>query len=503
MKPFAKNLRLLLFTFLFGLLLLPAVHSLAQQPDAFERGMAERLAEDAAEQLRQHERYREALDGLYRAAITRGDLDGVLAVRDEQRRLSVQKRLTARDIVKEPADLARTMTEHLAALGGVIDTRKRASLDLMDAEVQRRTAELAPLTRAGDMERAKAAYRELKALQTRVERFRVDGSWLTKERANSAAPAQRLASGEFTTLPQAFRVRDGDNRPRDITRLKLSADQSTLLVGGNRTQTSVWDFQSRKHRDLPSIDDTFWSMDLSPDGRIAVACGDGQTVYVWDTKTATLRHRMKGHAHKIWGACLIKDGTFLVTSAWDRTLRVWDLNTGRETTVIHKRFGSSRALTALDDDHVLGGFTGHADRPSDICVINLTTGHTRQRMKGHHSMVTDVALNRDKTRVLSCSTDRTLRLWDLERGEELWQIFLEGGWLEATCFSADEQIAFVVSDLPNARAYAIDIATGKEVWKSESQEVGLIDVQPIRVKGVQAAMTAAYDGWVRFHEVPK
>ena len=74
-----------------------------------------------------------------------------------------------------------------------------------------------------------------------------------------------------------------------------------------------------------------------------------------------------------------------------------------------------RNLTAVNLPHILPSWRSR--RESMALTRTLT---------GHKSSVSAVAVTPDGRRVLSASDDRTLTLWNLETGEELASIHLEG-----------------------------------------------------------------------------
>jgi WD40 repeat protein len=78
---------------------------------------------------------------------------------------------------------------------------------------------------------------------------------------------------------------------------------------------------------------------------------------------------LRGHDKRITSVALSPDGRRLVSGSDDKTIRVWDVQTGRE----------------------LKRFTGHTD------------------------VVTCVALSPDGRWVLSASADTSIRLWNLSR----------------------------------------------------------------------------------------
>ena len=75
----------------------------------------------------------------------------------------------------------------------------------------------------------------------------------------------------------------------------------------------------------------------------------------------------------------------------------------------------SRSVTVLADGR--RALSGSGDRT--LRLWDLETGAELRRFEGHEDRVTSVTVLADGRRALSGSHDRTLRLWDLETGAEL------------------------------------------------------------------------------------
>jgi Sec-independent protein secretion pathway component TatC len=66
------------------------------------------------------------------------------------------------------------------------------------------------------------------------------------------------------------------------------------------------------------------------DGRLAVSASHDKTLKVWDLETGRELRTLSGHSGEVWGVAVSGDGRRAVSASSDRTLRVWDLETGAE-----------------------------------------------------------------------------------------------------------------------------------------------------------------------------
>ena len=84
-------------------------------------------------------------------------------------------------------------------------------------------------------------------------------------------------------------------------------------------------------------------MAVTPDGRRAVsASGDG-TLKVWDLDSGRELRTLEGHCDCGHGVAVTADGRRAVSASGDRTLKVWDLDTGRELRTLEGHADGSRA----------------------------------------------------------------------------------------------------------------------------------------------------------------
>src|SRR4051794_5151559 len=72
------------------------------------------------------------------------------------------------------------------------------------------------------------------------------------------------------------------------------------------------------------------SVAFSPDGRLLVSGDKEGVARIWDLESRAEHKVLEGHESNLTGARFIRDGKGLVTCGHDRTLRFWDVASGRE-----------------------------------------------------------------------------------------------------------------------------------------------------------------------------
>jgi WD40 repeat protein len=127
----------------------------------------------------------------------------------------------------------------------------------------------------------------------------------------------------------------------------------------------------RSHAAQPSKATPTQAVAVTPDGRHAVSGSDDRTLRVWDLESGHTLRTLQGHESYVAAVVVTPDGRRAISGSWDHTLRVWDLESGK--------------------------------------IVRTLQGHT--------GYVTAVAFTPDERYPVSASYDQTVRVWDLESGE--------------------------------------------------------------------------------------
>ena len=196
---------------------------------------------------------------------------------------------------------------------------------------------------------------------------------------------------------------------------------------------------------------------VSGDGRLAVSSSDDKTLKMWDLESGRELRTLTGHSAGVMGVALIGDGQLAVSASGDETLKVWDLESGRELRTLSGHSGPVDGVAVSGD----GGLAVSAADDKTLKVWDLKSGRELRTLSGHSDGVMGVALIGDGLRAVSASRDHTLKVWDLATGRELRTLTGHSGWVSGVAVSGDGRRVVSASDDRTLKVW--DLESGREL----------------------------------------
>ncbi|EDR06816.1 uncharacterized protein LACBIDRAFT_299706 [Laccaria bicolor S238N-H82] len=212
---------------------------------------------------------------------------------------------------------------------------------------------------------------------------------------------------------------------------------------------------------LVGHDSLVTSVAFSPDGRHIVSGSGDKTVRVWDAQTGqSVMDPLKGHDGRVTSVAFSPNGRHIVSGSGDKTVRVWDAQTGQS--VMDPLKGHDDYVTSVafspDGRHIVSG-----SRDKTVRVWDAQTGQSvMDPLKGHDSWVSSVAFSPDGRHIVSGSHDKTVRVWDAQTGQSVMDP-LKGhdDYVTSVAFSPDGR--HIVSGSGDKTVRVWDAQTGQSV----------------------------------------
>ncbi|HWO25516.1 MAG TPA: AAA family ATPase [Kofleriaceae bacterium] len=168
-------------------------------------------------------------------------------------------------------------------------------------------------------------------------------------------------------------------------------------------------------RDLAGHTDSVLACAVTADGRRVVSASADKTLKVWDLASGRELATLQGHSWAMTACAVTPDGRRVISALQDHTLKVWDLASGRELATLRGHADWVAACAVTPD----GQYVVSASNDKTLKVWDLAAGRELATLRGHTAWVTACAVTADGRCVVSASADKTLKVWDPERRCEL------------------------------------------------------------------------------------
>lgn len=147
-------------------------------------------------------------------------------------------------------------------------------------------------------------------------------------------------------------------------------------------------------------------IEYSPDGSLVAVITHGD-VWIYDAKTGEELNLLTGqHTDRVFDATYSPDGKTLATVSFDKTVRLWDVDTGRNTRTLMGHTEQVYTVAYSPDSKTLA--TGGYDKV--VHLWDAYTGKKLRTLKGHTESLKFVGYALNGSVIVSAGSDRTIRL---------------------------------------------------------------------------------------------
>jgi WD40 repeat protein len=244
-------------------------------------------------------------------------------------------------------------------------------------------------------------------------------------------------------------------------------DPSKMDEPGPSETVQLWDVATRKETQQFQIDapDNVSLVAFSPNGKCIAVHGDRSTIYLFDTGTGKLKHRVACR-RGVLSLVFSPDGKSLGAIDNEGVCQIWDPATGKRIDVFAgpAETGYGASLVFTRDNRLLAW----AARGQAVCVWDVRTRKVLTAEGGHTSNVRHLSFSGDDKLLLSVSGDGVVCTWAAGAAKEMrrWRIKEDypgsGALMAATVLAPDgKYLAAASVGSPGTRLY--DVPTGIEV----------------------------------------
>ena len=183
-----------------------------------------------------------------------------------------------------------------------------------------------------------------------------DGTKLLSRSDNGTIRVWDMYSGkEISRRPEEWK-RDGL-----VTSLAVTPDETKLVSGYDNGIIIVWDdmYSGKEIKRLHKYNEIITSLAVTPDGTKLVSGSQNitpqhqiastKTIRIWDMNSGKEISKMEGNFGTFISLAVTPDGTKIESRSWFDVVVVWDMNSGKEISKMEGNFGTFISLALTPD----------------------------------------------------------------------------------------------------------------------------------------------------------
>lgn len=264
----------------------------------------------------------------------------------------------------------------------------------------------------------------------------INGKWLWREALMKTGNyvSERLAKVIDKLLPDIVseRYQSADAVLADLAWMPVSSAITKIQVPVNGTQ-KTW----RCIHTLAGHTNYVIGVAISPDNKTLASCSYDKTIKVWHLNTGNIVGTLLAHTGWISCVAISPDGKTLVSGSLDNTLRLWEIGTGTLKTTLNGHSGYVISVAISPDGQILA--SGSFD--NIIKLWNLNTCEPIGTLTGHTGYIESLAISPDGKILASGGgfEDNIIKLWDLKTGNLINSLIAHKAAVRSLAFSPDSE----------------------------------------------------------------
>ncbi|MGL6194083.1 MAG: hypothetical protein ACRC2T_04595, partial [Thermoguttaceae bacterium] len=180
-----------------------------------------------------------------------------------------------------------------------------------------------------------------------------------------------------------------------------------------------WDFLARKCVRLAPVDsicsqtftgheDAVSAVAISFDGRFGVSTGRDRTIRIWNLNSGKIIRVIEGHLDWIRDIAITLDGKYILSGSWDTTVKIWSTSNGKCLRSLNENIRSISKVAF----HPLGKLAAIATSSGSVLLWNVVSDTVVGVWNAHQGGINSISFSRDGKYIITSADDAAVKFWD-------------------------------------------------------------------------------------------
>jgi WD40 repeat protein len=211
-----------------------------------------------------------------------------------------------------------------------------------------------------------------------------------------------------------------------VNSIAISAGGQELLSTGEDGRVVIWRLPSGetvRNRIPKENTTTLEPMAISPKGQLVVSSSTENQILLRSLGTGKVLHTLNDYLVSGQSLAISPDGRWLASNGADGGIKLWNLQAGtlvRNLAIDQdwQNYDLTRAIAISSNAKHLatGGTSGQ------ITLRDPLTGQPTQKLAGHEGVISALVFSPDGRLLASAGEDHTIKVWNVDTGEQLYAL---------------------------------------------------------------------------------
>ncbi|MCU0546208.1 MAG: NB-ARC domain-containing protein [Oscillatoriaceae cyanobacterium Prado104] len=329
--------------------------------------------------------------------------------------------------------------------------------------------------------------------------FSPDGKTLASGGADRAIKLWNLAETENTSLIENLRSKienpkspiENPKSPIENQKSKIENPKSPIENQKSKIENPKSPIENQKSKienPITLAEHSGWvrSVIFSPDGEVLASASSDRTIKLWDYQTGECLRTYTGHQGSVYSIAFSPTGDLIVSGSGDRTVKFWDCYSDNCIKTLYGQTNEVCCVAFNPDDRTIACVSLDQtmrlwDYQSGECLKSWY-GNTDWALPVSFSPISSTITKENAGAIggilASGSNDKTVKLWDWQTGDLIRSLAGHTDFIYALNFSADGQILASGSTDSTVRLWQVNTGQCCQILQGHADWVFAVAFQP-------------------------